>query len=90
MNRLHAGFSSNPTRLVKVTTNHTLLAACRLFLQGVPKNASLADVGFFIPKNVTIGSGVDQNKKLLYFLLTRILGLRALTSSLCYAQLTNL
>ena len=32
--------------------------------QGVRKNASYGDVLFFYPKNVTIGSAIDQNKKL--------------------------
>ena len=36
--------------------------------QGVSKNASKGDVKFFNPKYVTIGSGIDQNKKSLSFL----------------------
>ena len=35
--------------------------------QGVRKNASYGDVLFFYPKNVTIGSAIDQNKKLPSF-----------------------
>ena len=35
--------------------------------QGVSKNASKGDVKFFNPEYVTIGSGIDQNKKITIF-----------------------